>query len=217
MSLNILTGLSGAPDTGRCGDSAFNGPRLARPTEAASQKILGHPCFSGKFCERKIHPSVKEANVRAPVVGLLTLRGPAHVAWLIVAVVVGPSIKRKFGAWPFSHIEQEVAEVPPAAAHRDAPSLIVSEGRIGGLSASGDHVLPSRIGRRSLALRMLMPAGATLWKWLALIAPRHTSLPKGWTAHSSLISANATCPPSSVRPLVFHSTNDGPIAKAMAC
>ena len=76
----------------------------------------------------------------APVVGLLHWIFPAHIAKLIVALVVNSPKRKTNGTFP--EVGNEQQEVMPTFAHLDAPPAITRVGTVLGVVAARHHKVP---------------------------------------------------------------------------
>ena len=81
-------------------------------------------------------------SVRSPVVGLLGAGGPCAIFFAIVAVIVFALKRVTF--WPWANIGCKFGKgLKPLLAYRDASPSVIVKAFIRGVSASGNHSLPS--------------------------------------------------------------------------
>lgn len=77
------------------------------------------------------------------IAGLLFGRSPSTISWFVVAVVVGSLNGSALGA--FTHILKKIAEIHPAAAHRNTTATIVWILDLLWIRASLNHVIPRSV------------------------------------------------------------------------
>jgi hypothetical protein len=85
--------------------------------------------------------------VGATVKGLLLTCRPSHIAGFVVAVVVGVAVQGMTVTWPRPHINEEVTEVKPTLADRNATPTIVLKMNGVAVKASLFHSVPDSVLR----------------------------------------------------------------------
>lgn len=98
----------------------------------------------------------RDVTRRALVVHLLDSRGPAHVVWLVVSVVVDAFQRATRRTWP--DVVQEGREIAaPLVADGDTAPTIVNEGLPAWVKAASQHFSPRTVlARLRTAVRMVV-------------------------------------------------------------
>lgn len=125
------------PDSSR--QSALDRPSVG--IQAHSDSLLLHAKFFSPGNEGLSSSKGGKKSVGASVSRLCLTGGPAHVAGLVVFVVVD-AIKGVGCTWPASDIDQEVFEGLPALTDGNAPSPIPRERGVVGFATPPSHVRP---------------------------------------------------------------------------
>ena len=128
---------------------ASDSPLQVGAAQPGSQNLLANSSVSRKVCECVFLTSVLKEKIRNAVVCLLRLCGPADIARLVVAIVVGEPIKRVRCGWSLPDIGKEVDEISPPITHHDAAFSVVVKSWVRRLGAARNHIGPARVCRRA--------------------------------------------------------------------
>jgi hypothetical protein len=129
----------------RLRQSAFGCP----PASQAEFDELGwQPCLSAPLGDCHCSSLHREPSAASPIVGLLDWRTPAHIAWFVVAVIVG-AFKRMHWTRLRSHVGQERFKRLPAFAHHNPASAVPAVFRILRVVAAPAHQAPGHVFRCS--------------------------------------------------------------------
>lgn len=128
---------------------------MATVNKKMAQAVVVEPSSSRKLAKDYCFSGIQNEQAVSPVLGLLTISGPAAVAWLIVAIVVD-AFNRMFGRRTRTHVAVEVQEIiGPSLAYTDTPEsvVLVPLGRMTpGLHASPLLVLDTKVAARGVAM-----------------------------------------------------------------
>jgi len=135
-------------------NSCLNGPRTALAAyQSIPQQVFRHPSCATQVSKGVPRPAVFEDRVGDSIVRLFSSRSPATVARPVISIVIF-AVDRV--TWrPLAHVCEEIAEITPASADRNATCSIVRKCRVRRLRAASDHVLPRSICRCSIRLATL--------------------------------------------------------------
>ncbi len=126
---------------------------------AGMENLLHRPALSQSLIERresyanKTRPlggcqalSAKfKVTAAPPVIGLFSLRRPSAIGLGIGAVIVDSVKFGAAGTWP--HVSNELREVIPRRADRDAAAAIGGEGGVAGVATTATHLGPDALER----------------------------------------------------------------------
>ena len=128
---------------------ALNGPFL--PPDAVVENLLVQSEITSPFRKRSGFAAPIQNHVVASVVALFHASRPAHVARLVMAVVVD-TIQGQLWRWPLSHVAQERSEIAPPRLHdRNPPTAVVVEQMVARVQASRLDAFPEGIFGRAFA------------------------------------------------------------------
>lgn len=130
---------------------------------------------------------------------LLFHGGPTAICWLIITVVVGVSIKRKFGIWFPAHVcEESRIRFSPSVADLDTPSTIIAIELESRIMATLDHRSPRHVFRSSLSGFMTRFAVFPLviaWEWMFMQSfACHFQVIAATTYSAAILKMRSSCP-----------------------
>lgn len=117
-------------------------PVRVASVEARGDGLRGHAEPLSGLVERDGFAVDGEPPRRPEVIHLLLTRGPAAVTRLVVAVDVD-AVQLVLGAWPRTHVGEEVLKRVPSLADRDATTAVEGKLRVRGCSAAVPHIAPT--------------------------------------------------------------------------
>src|SRR5262245_14671364 len=91
----------------------------------------------------------------AATIPILLLHGRPPAILRAIATIIVDAINGHL-RWAFAHIGQEVAEIQPALADRNAPAAPVGKLYGFGIRTSLDHVCPTHVGRTLASIPRIM-------------------------------------------------------------